>query len=57
MGFDMDKPKGGAKSNILKERIKQTEQYIEEIDDDAKQFARELNKLPTSEDNQENIIL
>ena len=57
MGFDMDKPKGGAKSKILKERIKQTEQYIEEIDDDAKQFARELNKLPTSEDNQDNIIL
>ena len=56
MGFDVDKPKGGTKSKIPKERIKQIEQYVEEIDANAKQFARELNKLPTSEDNQDNIV-
>ena len=36
---------------------KQIEHYIEEIDNNTKQFARELNKLPTSEDNQDNIML
>ena len=51
MGFDVDKPKGGAKSKIPKKRIEQIERYVEEIDDNAKQFARELNELPTSEDN------
>ena len=38
-------------------RIEQIEQYVEEIDDNAKQFASELNKLPTSEDNRDNIML
>ena len=57
MGFDVDKPKDGAKSKIPEEGAKQIEQYVEEIDDNAKQFSRELNKLPTSEDNQDNIIL
>ena len=57
MGFDVDKPKGGAKSKIPRKRREQMEQYIEEIDDNAKQFASELNKLPTSEDNQDNIML
>ena len=57
MGFDVDNPKGRAKSKIPKYREKQIEWYIEEIDDNAKQFARELNKLPTSEDNRDNIIL
>ena len=57
MGFDVDKPKGGAKSKIPRERIEQIEQYVEEIDDNAKQFARELNELPTSEDNRDNIML
>ena len=57
MGFDVDKPKGGAKSKIPKKRIERIEQYVEEIDDNAKQFARELNELPTSEDNQDNIML
>ena len=57
MGFDVDKPKTGTKSKIPKERIEQIEQYIDEIDDNRKQFARELNKLPTSEDNQDNIML
>ena len=56
MGIDVDKPKGGAKSKIPKKRTEQIEWYVEEIDDNAKQFALELNKLPTSEDNQDNII-
>ena len=54
MGFDVDKPKSGAKSKILKKII---EHYVDEIDDNAKQLARELNELPTSEDNQYNIML
>ena len=57
MGFDVDKPKGGAKSKIPKNRKEQIERYIGEIDDNVKQFAMELNKLPTSEDNQDNIML
>ena len=57
MAFDVDKPKGGAKSKIPKKRIEQIEWYVGEIDDNAKQFAMELNKLPTNEDNQDNIML
>ena len=57
MGFDVDKFKGGAKSKIPWKRIEQIEQYAEEIDDNAKQFASELNKLPMSEDNRDNIML
>ena len=57
IGFEVDKPKGGAKSKIPRKRIEQIEQYVEEIDDNAKQFASELYKLPTSEDNQDNIML
>ena len=59
MGFDVDKPKGGVKSKIPKKRsrIEQIEWYIEEIDDNAKQFTRELNELPMSEDNRDNIML
>ena len=53
MGFDVNKPK----SKIPKKRMEQIEQYVDEIDDNTKQFARELNELPTSEDNQDNIIL
>ena len=45
MGFDVDKPKGGAKVKISKKRTEQIEQYIEEIDDNVKQFARELKCL------------
>ena len=56
-GFDVDKPKSGTKSKIPMKRIEQIEQYVEEIDDNAKQFASELNKLPTSEDSQDNIML
>ena len=57
MGFDVDKPKSGTKSKIPKKRLEQIEQYIDEIDDNTKQFASELNKLPTSEDIQDNIML
>ena len=46
LGFDVDKPKSGAISKIPKKRIVQIEQYVEEIDDNEKQFARELNDLP-----------
>ena len=57
MGFDVDEPKSGTKSNISRKRIEQIKQYVEEIDDYAKQFARELNELATSEDNEDNIVL
>ena len=57
MGFDVNKPKIGTKSKIPKKRMEQIEQYVDEIDDNMKQFARELNDLPTSEDNQDNIML
>ena len=51
MGFDMDKPKSGTKSKIPRKRTEQIERYVGEIDDNAKQFAMEFNKLQTSEDN------
>ena len=57
MGFDVDKPKSDTKSKIPEKRIDQTEQYIDEIDDNTKQFALVLNKLPMSEDNPDNIML
>ena len=57
MGFDVNKPKIGTKSKIPKKRMEQIEQYIDEIDDNTKQFARKLNELPTNEDNQDNIML
>ena len=57
MGFDVDKPISGTKSKIPKKRMEQIKRYIDEIDDNTKQFARELNELPTSEDNQDNIML
>ena len=58
IGFDADKPKSGTKSKIPKKRMEQIEQYIDEMYDNTKQFARELNKLPTtSEGNQDNIML
>ena len=57
MGFDVNKPKSGTKSKIPKKRMEQMKQCVDEIDDNTKQFARELNKLPTSEDNQDNIML
>ena len=58
MGFDVGKPRTGTKSEIPKKRMKQIEQYVDEIDDNRKQFASELNELPTtSEDTQDNIML
>ena len=57
MGFDVDKPKSGTKSKIPRKRIEQIEQYVEEIDDNAKQLARELNELLSNEDNRDNIML
>ena len=57
MGFNVDKPKSGLKGKIPKKRMEQIEQYIDEIDDNTKQFARELNELPASENNQDNIML
>ena len=58
IGFDADKPKYGTKSKIPKKRMEQIEQYIDEIDDNTKQFVSILNELPTtSEGNQDNIML
>ena len=58
MGFDVDKPKSGTKSKIPKKRMEQIEQYVDEIDENTKQFASILNELPTtSEDNRNNIML
>ena len=58
IGFDVDKPKSGTKSKIPQKRMEQIEQYIDDMYDNKKQFARELNELPTtSENNQDNIML
>ena len=57
IGFDADKPKSGTKSKIPKKKMKQIEMYVDEIDENTKQFASVLNELPTSEDNQDNIML
>ena len=58
IGFDVDKRKSGTKSKIPKKKMKQIEMYVDEIDDNEKQFAKKLNELPmTSEDTQDNIML
>ena len=58
VSFDADKPKCGTKSKIPKKKMKQIEMYVDEIDDNTKQFASVLNELPTtSENNQDNIML
>ena len=58
IGFDVDRPKSGTKSKIPKKKMKQIEMYIDEMYDNTKQFARELNELPTtSTNNQDNIML
>ena len=58
IGFDADKPISGTKSKIPKKKMKQIEMYVDEIDDNTKQFASLLNELPTtSEDNRDNIML
>ena len=51
IGFDADKPISGTKSKIPKKRMEQIKWYVDEIDDNTKQFTRELNELPTNEDN------
>ena len=57
MGFDVDRPRTGTKSKIPKKKMEQIEMYVDEIDDNTKQFARKLNELPMSEDTQDNIML
>ena len=57
IGFDVNKPKTGTKSKIPKKIMEQVEQHVDELDDNTKQFASVLNKLPTIEDTQDNIIL
>ena len=57
MGFDVDKPKSGTKSKIPKKRMEHIKWYVDEIDDNTKRFPRELNELPTKEDNHDNIML
>ena len=57
MGFNVNKPRTGTKSKIPKKKMKQIEKYVDEIDDNTKQFARELNELPMNEDNQDSIKL
>ena len=52
IGFDVDRPRTGTKSKIPKKKMKQIEQYIDEMYDNTKQFAaRELNELPTTSEN------
>ena len=55
--FDADKPKSGTKSKIPKKRMEQIEMYVDEMEDNTKQFASVLNELPMSEDTQDNIML
>ena len=58
IGFDADKPESGTKIKFPKKKMKQIEMYVDEIDDNTKQFASVLNELPTtSENNQNNIVL
>ena len=57
IGFDADKPISGTKSKIPKRKMKQIKMYVDEIDDNTKQFVLVLNELPTIEDNQDNIML
>ena len=57
MGFDVNKPRTDTKSKIPKKKMKQIKMYVDEIDDNEKQFAKKLNELPMNEDNQDNIML
>ena len=57
IGFNVDKPKSGTKSKTPKKRMEPIKLYVDEIDDNTKQFARELNELPTNEDNHDNTML
>ena len=57
IGFDAYKPKSGTKSKIPRKKMEQIEMYVDDIDHNTRQFTRELNELPTSEDTQDNIML
>ena len=57
IGFDADKPKSGTKSKIPKKKVKRIKMYVDEIDDNEKQFASVLNELPMNVDNRDNIML
>ena len=57
IGFDLYRPRTGTKSKIPRKKMKQIEMYVDEIDDNRKQFASKLNELPMSEDDQDNIML
>ena len=57
MGFDVNKPRTGTKSKIPIKKAERIERYVDEIDDNRKQFASQLNKSLTSEDTQDNIML
>ena len=57
IGFDVYRPRTGTKSKIPKKKMKQIKMYVDEIDDNRRQFASELNELPMNEDNQNNIML
>ena len=57
IGFDVDRPRTGTKSTIPKKKMKQIEKYVDEIDDNEKQFAKKLNELPMNEDDRDNIML
>ena len=57
IGFDADKPKSDTKSKVPRKRMEQIEMYVDEIDDNRKQFVSELNKLLMNGDNQDNIML
>ena len=57
MGFDVNKPRTGTKSKIPKKRMEQIEKYVDEIDDNRKQFTKKLNELPMNEDDRDNIML
>ena len=39
MGLNVDKPKSDTKSKIPRKKVKQIEKYVDEIDDNTKQFA------------------
>ena len=57
MGFDVNKPKSGTKSKIPKKRMEQIKWYVDEIDYNTKQFAKELNELPSNENSHDDIML
>ena len=39
IGFDVYRPRTGTKSKIPKKKVKQIKMYVDEIDDNRKQFA------------------